>query len=608
MKTPNKKTPDKNAQADTALDKARELAANGQLNAAIAALAAVEKRHRKNPRLQGQLARYYLQAGHAEPAARHGDWALAVAGDKPPVDLLEVRVEAELRLGRPAPAEKLALRGLQIHRNRAALYHLLSSTLGAQNKLVPACRAAECAVNLHPHQSAFQLKLANSLEAIDQNERALRVYKNVIQSPERPANAPLQYGNLLQRLGHNEAARQAYQLALEAMGHKGFIYLNLGALNRRVGDIDAAYECYRKSAILSPGDGGVYYNLGNLERGRLDCTAATRWFRRAIAIRPDDGTFHWNLALVLLLDDQLSQGFAEYEWRWQHSGFPSRRRTFEQPEWDGAPFDGKTLLIHAEQGMGDHFQFLRFIGDIAKRKGETGKIILECHGPLMPLLADFPEADQVIEREVETNDHLPPFDIHMPIVSAPHRLGVRTWDDMPQQHPYLQVPAGSDVELPGLRPEALKIGFVWGGNPDFSDDRARSTKIDFFQPLFDLPGTQFFCLQKGPREPEIAAAPAHVVRANERIETFRDTAAIMEKMDIVITTCTSVAHLAGGLGRPTWVLLHHTSDWRWLQHREDSPWYPSARLFRQPTPGDWDSVFTALGAALSEAAAAHTKG
>jgi ADP-heptose:LPS heptosyltransferase len=126
--------------------------------------------------------------------------------------------------------------------------------------------------------------------------------------------------------------------------------------------------------------------------------------------------------------------------------------------------------------------------------------------------------------------------------------------------------------------------------------------------LFDLPGTQFFCLQKGPRESEIAAAPAHVVGANELIETFRDTAAIMQKMDIVITTCTSVAHLAGGLGQPTWVLLHYTSDWRWLQHREDSPWYPSARLFRQPTPGDWDSVFTALGAALSEAAAAHTKG
>ena len=332
------------------------------------------------------------------------------------------------------------------------------------------------------------------------------------------------------------------------MGHKGFIYLNLGALNRRVGDINTAFECYRKSAILSPGDGGVYYNLGNLERGRLNCTAATRWFRRAIAVQPNDGTFHWNLALVLLLDDQLSAGFAEYEWRWQHSGFPTRRRTFQQPEWDGAPFDGKTLLIHAEQGMGDHFQFLRFIGDIAKRKGETGKIILECHGPLMPLLADFPEADQVIKREVETNDHLPQFDIHMPIVSAPHRLGVRSWDDMPKQHPYLHVPAGADVELPGLRPEALKIGFVWGGNPDFSDDKARSTQIDFFQPLFDLPGTQFFCLQKGPREAEIAAAPAHVVRANELIETFRDTAAIMQKMDIVVTTCTSVAHLAGGLG------------------------------------------------------------
>ncbi|MEE3108216.1 MAG: hypothetical protein VX345_14540, partial [Pseudomonadota bacterium] len=162
MKTPNKEMPDKNAQATAVIDRARNLASKGQLSEAIAALAAIEKGHRKNPRLQGQLAGYYLQTGNAERAARHGDRALAAAGGRPPADLLEVRVEAEIRLGRPEPAEKLALQGLQMHRNRARLYHLLSSALGAQNKLVPACRAAECAVNLHPHQGVYQLKLANA--------------------------------------------------------------------------------------------------------------------------------------------------------------------------------------------------------------------------------------------------------------------------------------------------------------------------------------------------------------------------------------------------------------------------------------------------------------
>jgi ADP-heptose:LPS heptosyltransferase len=178
---------------------------------------------------------------------------------------------------------------------------------------------------------------------------------------------------------------------------------------------------------------------------------------------------------------------------------------------------------------------------------------------------------------------------------------------MPTKAPYLSVSDGPDLVLPNADPKALKIGFVWGGNPDFSDDKKRSTDLDYYQPLFDIPGTQFFCLQKGPREPEINAAPQKVVRLNDQIDDFRDTAVYMNQLDLVITTCTSVAHLAGGLGRPTWVLLHTNSDWRWLLDTEDSPWYPTARLFRQPTNGDWQGVFDTVSAALLEAVRAHQK-
>jgi hypothetical protein len=312
--------------------------------------------------------------------------------------------------------------------------------------------------------------------------------------------------------------------------------------------------------------------------------------------RPNNAELHWNLSLALLSDGRLKEGFDEYEWRWQYDNFPSKRRDFRQPAWAGEAFDGRTLLLHTEQGVGDVLQFLRFLPMIVERKGVGGRIVLECHDTLLSLMEGFPGIDAMIRRF----DPPPPFDVHLPLLSAPRVLGIDTLERLPNAVPYLPVPPGPDLPVPEADPARLKVGFVFGGNPQFPNDRVRSTRLESWMPLFGIEGVQFFSLQKGDREPELAAAPADVVRLNERLDSFRDTAVALGKLDLVITTCTSVAHLAGALGRPFWVVLSRNADWRWLVGRDDSPWYPSARLFRQAELGDWDGVFARVAAALRE--------
>jgi hypothetical protein len=261
-----------------------------------------------------------------------------------------------------------------------------------------------------------------------------------------------------------------------------------------------------------------------------------------------------------------------------------------QPQWDGGPLDGRTLLVHAEQGIGDHLQFARFIPMLAKL---GGRVIVECHEPLMRLFQHYAGAVEVVERLKQPDD----FDVHLPLLSAPMVLGIKTVDDL-LTTPYLMPPADWRFDIPEIRSEAFKIGIIWGGNPDFPGDRERSTKLDYFLRLLKNKQVQLFSLQKGEREPELQQAPKEIARLSDRIEDFCDTASIMTQMDLVITTCTSTAHLAGALGVPFWVLLHHNPDWRWLRHREDSPWYPTGRLFQQNRPGDWEGVFDAVDWAL----------
>lgn len=549
-----------------------------------------------DPDLLRRRASLWLDRGHVRAAVADVQKALRLVGDNPDAALLVVAARGALLGGRFREAELVALRGLSIAPGNDELYAVLGGALQRQSQLERAVRAYDAAVNLNPFRQSYRIALAQALEATGERARAEAVYRQALLSDSNWGDVALNLANLLQSTGRYEEAEQLYHRSMSVLGVKGNILSNLGALLRKMGRYEAAGRTYRRGLCLAPEDGGIHYNYGNLFRAEDRLELAVRTYRRAVVCRPSNAEIHWNLSLALLADGKLKEGFDEYEWRWKYDNFPSKRRDFPQPLWNGEPFDGRTLLLHTEQGVGDVLQFLRFLPMIVERKGKGGRIVLECHDSLTSLLDGFPGIDDMIERFAPP----PPADLQLPLLSAPRVLGVERMDQLPATVPYLPIPDGPDVPVPEADPTRLNVGFVFGGNPQFPNDRSRSTRLESWGPLFDLDGVRFFCLQKGDREPEVANAPASVVRLNERLSSFRDTAVALGKLDLVITTCTSVAHLAGALGRPFWVILSRNADWRWLVGRDDSPWYPSARLFRQTTLDDWDEVFARVRAALEQ--------
>ena len=273
-----------------------------------------------------------------------------------------------------------------------------------------------------------------------------------------------------------------------------------------------------------------------------------------------------------------------------------------QPHWRGDfPLAGKTILLHAEQGLGDTLHFARYVPMVA-RLGAS--IVLEVQKPLVPLLASLPGVTRILAQ----GEALPDFDCHSPLLSLPLAFGT-TFETIPRDVPYLAVPPERIAAWrSGLEPAALpRIGVVWAGNPANAFDRRRTMPLRHLLPLLRAPGVKFFALQKDlrPGDRELLAELPEVTVLSERLTDFADTAAVVSMLDLVITICTSTAHLTGGLGRPMWVTLPFSSDFRWFRHRPDSVWYPTARLFRQPKIGDWDSVVAEVRDALADFVAAR---
>jgi hypothetical protein len=300
--------------------------------------------------------------------------------------------------------------------------------------------------------------------------------------------------------------------------------------------------------------------------------------------------------MLLLSQERFPEGWAEYEWRWQVQSQP--RPAFDRPAWDGAPLPGGTLLLYAEQGVGDTLQFVRYAA-LAKQRADA--VILGCPPALIPLLSRCPG----IDRLVATDAPLPPFDAQAPLASLPGLLGT-TAETIPAPVPYLTADPERvrrwQEELAGL--EGFKIGIAWQGNPGMGAyDRRRSFPLAALAPLARLPGVRLVVLQKGHgREQLPAAAGWPLADLGERLDesggAFADTAAVMHGLDLVVTCDSAPAHLAGALGKACWVALPFAADWRWLLDREDSPWYPTLRLFRQPRPGDWSDMFGRMAFAL----------
>ncbi len=338
----------------------------------------------------------------------------------------------------------------------------------------------------------------------------------------------------------------------------------------------------------------AYIQLGLVLGQQRKLTEALGYFRQAIALAPNSVYGHFCLGTALLLSGDLQQGFAEHEWRWQFPGFARPIYHFSPaPLWDGSPFPGQTILLYSESGLGDAIQFIRY-APLVKQLGD--KVIVACSPALKRLFSTIPEIEDFIE---DPPSSMPEHHLRARIMSLPYLLGTTTEEKIPAQVPYLHAREENEA-IKSLLPQTsdkLKVGIVCAPRPQALDYASRGCDIQYFIQLLSLPDITLYSLQKGVSQPPQANAK-NLIFLGDKLNDLADTAAIIQELDLVITVDTSVAHLAGALAKPVWTLLAYSHDWRWMLDREDSPWYPTMRLFRQSQPGDWTGVFVEVKAAL----------
>ncbi|MDR3733932.1 MAG: tetratricopeptide repeat protein [Acidobacteriaceae bacterium] len=386
-----------------------------------------------------------------------------------------------------------------------------------------------------------------------------------------------------------QAALSSHRAAILSPGSAA-IHYNFALVEQERDDGNRAEALYHRSLCLDPALAPAWHNLGNLLKDRDRPDAAMPIYRRALRLNPDDAKFHVSVAVTQLLAGNMVVGAAELEWLWQTEQVPRRRTRI--PNWTGDACPDSTLLIHNDQGLGDAIQLIRLVPRLKER---CRRLIIECDDTLLPLFAAVPGIDQVIALDAP----LPPVDFQASLLGTMHRLGL-DWPDLPGPIPYLQADSNRVMIWRQRLEPGFTAGLVWAGNPKHGNDRRRSCPLAALAPVLSVPGIQWVSLQKGAVAGDLIRLgwQNRIVDLAPLIEDFADTAAIIETLDLVITVDTAVAHLAGALGRPCWVLLPYAPDWRWMRDRSDTPWYPTLRLFRQPVPGDWDALATAVAAAL----------
>jgi hypothetical protein len=432
----------------------------------------------------------------------------------------------------------------------------------------------------------------------EREEDVVRRYREAIR--QSPATPELYHGlgRALRAAGQLEEAVTALGTAISLRPDFAEVYDTLGSLGCDLGRWAEAIEFHAEAIRLNPQGPGFHTNLGIALYNSGELVAAEGCFRWAIGLNPEDVLAHFNLAAVLLLTGRLAEGWREYEWRRRLTGFPPVISSVS--EWRGEKLEGKTILLYGEQGLGDTLQFARY-AVLAASCG--ARVVLAVQPPLLGLLRSVPGVAQtVILGEAVRAD------FHLPLLSAPLVFGTEV-ATIPAPIPYISAEPEA-IRAWGERLvilDGLKVGLVWAGDPRPEDraanqvDRRRSLHLEQFAPLAAIAGVTLISLQKGAPAAQIKAQPDgfRIVDVMDEINDFSDTAALVANLDLVICVDTSVAHLVGAMGKPLWILSRFDGCWRWLRDRDDSPWYPTARLFRQKVQGDWTEVVGAVATALA---------
>ncbi len=476
--------------------------------------------------------------------------------------------------------------------------HLLAMVHFQRHRLVEAQRLLTQALRIQSNSPEAMSNLGLVLHASGHFEEAVSTYRDALcLSPDHP-EILYNLGNAALELGRWSEALASYDEVLKhAPGHVG-ARVNRGNTLLRLNRPGQAIECYDLALQAMPGHPQILTNRGHALR-RLDRPIeALADFKAAIAAKADFPEAHFEAAMTWLTLGDFAAGWKAYEWRWQTGAFARSRRAFQVPLWLGEqPVAGRTILLHAEQGFGDTLQFIRYASLLA---GRGARVIAEVQAELQPLLSQL---DGI--TVVASGDPLPAFDLHCPMLSLPLAFGTRL-ESIPAAVPYLAAP-GERLALwrDRLPPGRRRAGFVWSGQPTHKNDANRSIALARLAALFEDPPIDCVSLQTELRgtDQEMLHALPKLVHLGGDLRDFADTAAVISLLDIVISVDTAVAHLAGALGKPVVILLPYAADFRWMRDRGDSPWYPTAELFRQPAFGDWDSVIARVRQRLRQAGA-----
>jgi len=518
------------------------------------------------------------------------------------------------------------LQALEVNPNNFEAHFHLGNELYNQKKFDEAIKHYRAALDVNYESPSTHFNLGMALLAQKKIKAAAMHFKNAFDIKPDYTKAYLFRGIALQRLEKYDHALICFKIVVEREPNNIQALTRLASTFRSLDQLDDAFSCFMQAARLKPNDAGIYLELGNTLNTQDKTTKALEMYEHALSLnpkniqaqynrsytlkklsrikeaireykkllllKPDHAAGHFGLALSYLLLGDFKKGWKEYEWRWaKDKEIP---RPYKQPMWDGSDLHGKTLLLYAEQGLGDTFQFIR-LAQQAKERG--ARVILETQTPLTQLIHLCPYLDEVYPRRTK----LPHFDVQAPLMSLPLILKLAV-DSVPSDVPYLHADPTLVEHWRDVLAEDknFKIGICWQGNPNYhtfflrKTVAAKSMPLHHFAQLAALPSISLYSLQKMSGEDQLKDITFEVNTFGEDFDTahgrFMDTAAVMKNLDLVITVDTSISHLAGGLGVPTWLLLPNPPDWRWMLDCDTTPWYPQMQLFRQPEPGDWQTV------------------
>ena len=589
---------------------------------AYRAVLAIDPEQAKALYLLGVL---YTGAGRLDAAAALLERAVAAAPDD--TDARFNLGNALYRRGELDAARRHYLMVAEQRPGYAELFANLARVYLDLGQIDAAIDAARTAVSRKPALAEGHTNLGLALLAADRMPEAIEAFQAALARQPQSAPAHANVANALLHARRYPEAADAARAALERDSRLPDAYNILGSALRELGQLDDAVAALRQAVALAPDSAPAHANLGNalVEQDALDAaeaefhraieldpklaeahsglgyllTNAKRFdeaiaaCERAIALRPDFAEAHWNQGFAYLLSGDFERGWEKYEWRKRHPRYAAAYRGFDTPSWEGQDLAGRTLLIHAEQGLGDSLQLIRYAEPLADR---GARVVVACDRALIAL---FRRVRGVAEA-VDKNGSIPPFDLWIDQMSLPRVMRTRL-ESVPAPTAYISADPARVGAWRKELPEGPKVGLVWAGNPQHSNDRRRSMSVEAIRPLVAVAGLTYVSLQVGSRSGEVARlAPTLVLDVTARLTDFTETAAIVETLDLVIAVDTAVAHLAGALGKPAWVLLPFDPDWRWVVSRaDDTPWYPSMRLFRQARPGDWASVVARVATDLS---------